>query len=222
MKEIVLSQQEISAICKRLGKEITQALASDKEAPVLCCVMNGAVNFMVDLMREIDVPVLFDYVQVSSWEGTSSTGEVKFIKDLSLDITGRTLVIVEDIVDTGLSMHALLEHIHKTRKPKRILVAALLEFELVVLDLSGLSPGVEAESGAFSLRGERQMPISNDVARCINDPGSEKNMQILVDAARAIGVFYTFHLDSAPEARRTVLRMISNNEEGTGTQNGKD
>ena len=104
----------------------------------------------------------------------------------------------------------------------RDLVAALLEFELVVLDLSGLSPGIEAESGAFSLRGERQMPISNDVARCINDPGSEKNMQILVDAARAIGVFYAFHLDSAPEARRTVLRMISNNEEGTGTQNGKD
>jgi len=127
MKEIVLSQQEISAICKRLGKEITQALASDKEAPVLCCVMNGAVNFMVDLMREIDVPVLFDYVQISSWEGTSSTGEVKFIKDLSLDITGRTLVIVEDIVDTGLSMHALLEHINKTRKPKRILVATLFD-----------------------------------------------------------------------------------------------
>ena len=104
----------------------------------------------------------------------------------------------------------------------RDLVAALLGFELVVLDLSGLSPGIEAESGAFSLRGERQMPISNDVARCINDPGREKNMQILVDAARAIGVFYAFHLDSAPEARRTVLRMISNNEEGTGTQNGKD
>ena len=104
----------------------------------------------------------------------------------------------------------------------RDLVAALLGFELELLDLSGLSPGIEAESGAFSLRGERQMPISNDVARCINDPGSEKNMQILVDAARAIGVFYAFHLDSAPEARRTVLRMISNNEEGTGTQNGKD
>lgn len=104
----------------------------------------------------------------------------------------------------------------------RDLVAALLEFELAVLDLSGLAPGVEAESGAFSLRGERQMPISNDVARCIGDPGSEKNMQILVDAARAIGVFYAFHLDSAPEARRTVLRMISNNEQGKEKQNGQD
>ena len=105
--------------------------------------------------------------------------------------------------------------------PRR-LVAALLCFELEILSLSGLSPEVEAEAGSFSLRGERQMPISQEVAHCIDDPKAEKNMQILLDAARAIGVFYAFHLDSAPEARRTVLRMISNNEEGTGKQNGKD
>ena len=105
--------------------------------------------------------------------------------------------------------------------PRR-LVAALLSFELEILSLSGLSPEVEAEAGSFSLRGERQMPISQEVAHCIDDPKAEKNMQILLDAARAIGVFYAFHLDSAPEARRTVLRMISNNEEGTGKQDGKD
>ena len=105
--------------------------------------------------------------------------------------------------------------------PRR-LVSALLDFELKILALSGLSPEIEAESGSFSLRGERQMPISREVARCIDDPESEKNLQILLDAARAIGVFYAFHLDSAPEARRTVLRMISNNEEGTGKQDGKD
>jgi len=105
--------------------------------------------------------------------------------------------------------------------PRR-LVAELLGFELEILSLSGLSPEIEAESGSFSLRGERQMPISQEVARCIDDPKAEKNMQILLDAARAIGVFYAFHLDSAPEARRTVLRMISNNEEGTEKQNGQD
>ena len=66
------------------------------------------------------------------------------------------------------------------------------------------------------------MPISQEVAHCIDNPKAEKNMQILLDAARAIGVFYSFHLDSAPEARRTVLRMISNNEEGTGKQDGQD
>ena len=105
--------------------------------------------------------------------------------------------------------------------PRR-LVATLLGFELEILSLSGLSPEVEAEAGSFSLRGERQMPISQEVAHCIGNPKVEKNMQILLDAARAIGVFYAFHLDSALETRRTVLRMISNNEEGTGKQDGQD
>ena len=104
----------------------------------------------------------------------------------------------------------------------RDLVVALLKFELAILELSGLSPEIEAESGVFSLRGERQMPISQEVARCMDDPEGEKNLQILLDAARAIGVFYAFHLDSAPETRRTVLRMISNNEERTGKQDGQD
>ena len=65
--------------------------------------------------------------------------------------------------------------------PRR-LVAELLGFELEILSLSGLSPEIEAESGSFSLRGERQMPISQEVARCIDDPKAEKNMQILLDA----------------------------------------
>ena len=95
----------------------------------------------------------------------------------------------------------------------RALVRALVAFEVRILDLSGLSPAVEAESGAFSLRGERIMPVSAEVARCIRRPEAEKNLQILVDTARVIGVFYSFHLDSAPEIRRTVLKMVSNNEQ---------
>ena len=92
------------------------------------------------------------------------------------------------------------------------LLRTLLAFELGVLRLSGLYPEMEAESGCFSLRGERSLPVSAEVALCLRRPLAEKNFQILVDAARAIGVFYAFHLDSAPETRRTVLRMISNNE----------
>ncbi len=100
------------------------------------------------------------------------------------------------------------------------LLRTLLSFEISVLRLSGLFPEIEAKSGAFSLRGERKLPVSSDIAGCIRDPQGEKNPQILMDTARAIGVFYTFHLDSAPEIRRTVLRLISNNEEGTGKQDG--
>jgi hypothetical protein len=61
----------------------------------------------------------------------------------------------------------------------------------------------------FSLRGERKISVSAEVAKAIRDPLSEKNPQILVDAARVIGVFYTFHLDCAPQARRIVLQLIS-------------
>ncbi len=89
------------------------------------------------------------------------------------------------------------------------LLSAMLEFEIAALNLAGLSPELEADEGSFTLRGERKMPVSREVARCIRAPGSEKNRQILLDAARVIGVFYSFHLDCALDARRTVLRLIS-------------
>ena len=90
----------------------------------------------------------------------------------------------------------------------------LLAFEKRVLELSGLSPNLaeDASDGAFQLRGERRMPVSREVATCLDDPMREKNPKILVDAARVIGVFYAFHLDCASDVRRTVLRMICNNE----------
>ena len=100
------------------------------------------------------------------------------------------------------------------------LVRSLIRFELNALDLAGLSPELEADAGAFTLRGERLLPVTPAVAAVIRDPATEKNSQILLDAARAIGVFYTFHTESQPEVRRTVLRMIANNEERTGKQDG--
>ena len=96
----------------------------------------------------------------------------------------------------------------------RTLLAELLRFELAALRLSGLAPEVEAESGGFLLRGERRLPVSNDVARCIKDPTREKNIQTLRDAARAIGVFYAFHLDGTPETRRAILQTVTTKEEG--------
>ena len=95
----------------------------------------------------------------------------------------------------------------------------LLTFELAVLELSGLMPNLanEAENTVFQLRGERRIPVSREVLECLRSPATEKNLKILVDAARVIGVFYTFHLDCASNVRRTVLRMICNNEEGKTT-----
>ena len=89
-------------------------------------------------------------------------------------------------------------------------VGEVLRFELAVLGLLGLKPELEAESGAFALRGERRIPVSAAVAAYLRDPTRPvENMQTPLDAARVIGVFYQFHLDCASDVRRSVLKMIS-------------
>lgn len=100
----------------------------------------------------------------------------------------------------------------------RASVGGVVEFELSVLGMLGLKPDLEAEAGAFALRGERSIPVSNEVAAYLRNPAAaDGNPQIALDAARAIGVFYRFHLDSAPEVRRFVLGMVSKNKEGMAT-----
>ena len=98
------------------------------------------------------------------------------------------------------------------RKGPPSLVPSLLRFELSALHLLGLSPEIEAEAGAFRLRGERTIPVSSEVADYLRDPTDEtENLQVPLDAARVIGVFYQFHLDCAVDVRRAVLGLISKN-----------
>ena len=92
-------------------------------------------------------------------------------------------------------------------------VGGVVRFEMAVLGLMGLSPEVEAASGAFALRGERRIPVSAAVAAYLRDPTRPaENVEVPLDAARVIGVFYQFHLDCASDIRRTVLGMIANNK----------
>lgn len=104
-------------------------------------------------------------------------------------------------------------------------VPLFLAFEMDVLHLLGLDPEIEADAGMFVLRGERRIPISRDVAACLRTlarsgdsrlaAGAASAPSVLLDAARAVGVYYEFHVDCASDVRRTVLRMIlKNNEEG--------
>ena len=74
---------------------------------------------------------------------------------------------------------------------------------------AGLKPDLDGEKGAFSLRGERSLAVSQEVLHCIRNPGAEKNIKILLDTTGVIGVFYLFHVDSAADCRRSVLKMIS-------------
>ncbi len=107
-----------------------------------------------------------------------------------------------ELLDEGLSALEGIESVEG-------LLGKIIRFELDVLKLVGLKPELEADGGSFQLRGERRIPVSREVAACLRNPEGEKKLKILLESARVIGVYYTFHLDCAPEVRRMVLRMIS-------------
>ncbi|MCQ2772031.1 MAG: hypoxanthine phosphoribosyltransferase [Bacilli bacterium] len=126
MEDIVLTEQQIAETCARIGASLTDELKDEEKIPVLLGVMNGALPFFTDLIKKIDCHFYIDFIHISSYAGTKSTGVVQLRKDVSFDIEGRTVVVVEDIVDTGLSMEYLLNHV-KSKKPKRIILVSLFD-----------------------------------------------------------------------------------------------
>ena len=112
--------KQIQAICKRIGKEISDKLAGDERIPVLVGVLKGSLNFMLDLMKYISIPFYTDYIQISSYKKTERQDTVRLVKDISFDCYDRSVVIVEDIVDTGYSMDYLIRHL-AIHHPKCIL-----------------------------------------------------------------------------------------------------
>ena len=113
----------------------------------------------------------------------------------------------DDAGDWFLLLDRALDRLADGDSPRPI--AELIDFELKVLDLSGLSPDISAAGDSIELRGERRIPVSREVADCLANPLKEEDPQILLDAARVIGVFYSFHLDFPPDGRRAVLKAIS-------------
>jgi hypoxanthine phosphoribosyltransferase len=122
--EVQLSESQIQDRIREIGAQITRDYAGRK--PHLICVLNGAYLFMADLCRQIHLPITVDFLAVSSYgTETKTSGEVKLVKDLSLPLHDRDVILVEDIVDTGLTMNYLLHYL-EGRGPATIEVAALL------------------------------------------------------------------------------------------------
>ncbi len=104
--ELVVDASSLQARVAELGAEITRAYAG--RAPLLIGVLKGAVMFMADLARSVDLPLEIDFMAVSSYgNATRTSGVVRIVKDLDIDLTGRDVIIVEDIIDSGLTLSYL-------------------------------------------------------------------------------------------------------------------
>ncbi|MBA4116080.1 MAG: hypoxanthine phosphoribosyltransferase [Rubrobacter sp.] len=124
VREVLISNQEIQAKVRLLGERITEDYAGERI--LLVGVLRGAVVVMGDLMRNINLPCEIDFMDISSYgSGTSSSGVVRILKDLDEDITGRHVLIVEDIVDTGLTLSYLKRSL-LARKPASLEICAFL------------------------------------------------------------------------------------------------
>lgn len=124
VERILISEEQLAARIKELGEQITADYAGKEILAI--GVLRGAVVFMADLTRAIKVPVAIDFMAVSSYgSGTDSSGVVRILKDLDENIEGRHLLIVEDIIDSGLTLMYLLENL-KSRKPASIKLCTLL------------------------------------------------------------------------------------------------
>ena len=112
---------------KKRVKEVAEEISRDMEGknPLLLGVLNGAFVFAADLMREMTIPCEISFVKLASYQGTTSTGTVKEVLGINEDLTGRHVIIVEDIVDTGLTMKRMIESLG-TRNPASVSVCSLL------------------------------------------------------------------------------------------------
>jgi hypoxanthine phosphoribosyltransferase len=124
---VLISRQELAARARELGAEITSALSQSGKPPVFIGILKGSAVFHADLVREVTLDVAVDFMSISSYaEAAAGDGVVRIVKDLEQDIHGRDVLIVEDIVDTGLTLNYLRRHL-LGQEPASLRTVALLD-----------------------------------------------------------------------------------------------
>ncbi len=125
VKYVMFDREQIAARVSELGKELTEKFRGKK--PLMICVLRGASFFFTDLCREMDLLMDMDFIAASSYfKGTKSSGTVRLVKDSSIDMADRHVIIVEDIIDSGLTLEYLVK-LFQTREPKSITTVAMLD-----------------------------------------------------------------------------------------------
>ncbi len=146
MEKLILSEDEIVRVCSRLAKEIDAKLDENKNGvPVLVGIMNGALPFLYELVKHVKHPIEIDTLKASSYDGTATTGKVNITKEPDINLEGRDVILVEDIIDSGITMHYLRNYVKEKYKPKNLYVCVLVKRETEkvqydeLADFTGLS-----------------------------------------------------------------------------------
>lgn len=127
ISRILINEEQIRHEIAAMARELDAEYEHDQ--PLVICVLRGAVAFMADLVKQMSIPLEMDFMAISSYgASTKSSGVVRILKDLEEEISGRRLIVVEDIVDSGLTLQYLLDHLGR-RNPKDIRVVALVKKE---------------------------------------------------------------------------------------------
>jgi len=125
IEKVLITREEIEQKCAEIGEQLTKEY--EGKFPLVIGVLKGAMPFMSDLLRYTETHLEMDFMDVSSYgSGTSSSGEVKIVKDLDTKVEGRDLLIIEDIIDSGLTLRYLVD-LFKYRKAKSIKIVTLLD-----------------------------------------------------------------------------------------------
>jgi hypoxanthine phosphoribosyltransferase len=124
IEKVLISEEEIKAKVQEMGKILSKEYA-DKD-PIFVGVLKGVVVFFADMMRAIDIPCQIDFMWISSYSGTNSTGKMEVKRDVSADIKGRHVVILEDIYDTGNSLDFTYKHL-LSKEPASLKICTLLD-----------------------------------------------------------------------------------------------
>ena len=126
MKKVLISEEQIVQRCSELGKQISDDYRNNAQPPLLVALLKGSVPFLAELIKHIELEIQFDFMAVSSYEGTESIGDIKINKDLDCSVKGVDILLVEDIVDTGKTLQTVKEML-KIKGAASVRVVTLLD-----------------------------------------------------------------------------------------------
>lgn len=126
IKEILVSEKEIDERCRALASEIEAYYKESDTEPLVIGLLKGSVPFMAEIIKRFEIPLELDFMSVSSYSGTASTGDVKINKDSDISLRGRSILIVEDIIDTGRTLKQVVQLFYD-RGAEDVKIVALLD-----------------------------------------------------------------------------------------------